>query len=96
MLPSLVREQLDLRTGDPLVLVVEDSGEMRLVSLRRQIERCMGMFKDLAPPGRLLSEELIAERRQEALREDQRGAGNPAPFWTRRPCWRTYFPQQTS
>jgi len=45
---------------------------MRLVSLRKQIESCMGMFKDVAPRGRLLSEELIAERREEALREDRR------------------------
>jgi bifunctional DNA-binding transcriptional regulator/antitoxin component of YhaV-PrlF toxin-antitoxin module len=72
VLPAAVRERQQLHPGDRLVLIVDESGEMRLVSLRKQIENCMGMFKEVAPRGRLLSEELIAERRQEALREERR------------------------
>jgi bifunctional DNA-binding transcriptional regulator/antitoxin component of YhaV-PrlF toxin-antitoxin module len=72
VLPAAVRQRQQLHPGDRLVLIVDESGQMRLVSLRKQIESCMGMFKDVAPRGRLLSEELIAERREEALREDRR------------------------
>lgn len=68
MLPAQVREKLGLHPGDRLVLIVDESGEMRLVSLRHQVERGMGMFKGIGPPGKLVSEELIAERRREAQR----------------------------
>lgn len=70
VLPAQVREKLGLHAGDRLVLIVDESGEMRLVSLRQQVEKCMGMFKDIVPPGKLVSEELIAERRREAQREE--------------------------
>ena len=70
VLPAHVRKKLGLHPGDRLVLIVDDSGKMRLVSLRQQVQKCMGMFKDLAPPGKLVSEELIADRRREAQREE--------------------------
>jgi len=43
---------------------------MRLASLKRKIEKGMGMFADISPE-RILSEELIAERREEARRENE-------------------------
>jgi len=71
VLPAAVRKRLGWRTGDRLILIVEDSGEVRLASLRQQVQRCEGMFRHLARPGVLLSEELIAERRREAAREER-------------------------
>jgi AbrB family looped-hinge helix DNA binding protein len=71
VLPAKVRQELGLHPKDRLVLTVEESGELRLVSLRHQVERCMGMFKGIGPPGKLVSEELIAERRREARREER-------------------------
>jgi AbrB family looped-hinge helix DNA binding protein len=71
VLPAPVRERLSLNPGDRLVLIVDESGEMRLVNLRRQVETCMGMYRHLAPRGTLASEELIAERRKEARRENK-------------------------
>lgn len=68
VLPASLRKDLGLRAGERLVLIVEPSGEMRLLSLRRQVDKCLGMFARLAPE-RVLSEELIAERRAEAKRE---------------------------
>jgi AbrB family looped-hinge helix DNA binding protein len=68
VLPAPVRKRLKLSAGDRLVLMVDESGEMRLASLKRQIDKGMGMFADIAPE-RILSEELIAERREEARRE---------------------------
>jgi hypothetical protein len=53
------------------VLIVDESGEMRLLNLRRQVETGMGMYRHLAPRGTLASEELIAERRKEARRENK-------------------------
>lgn len=43
---------------------------MRLASLARQVDKCMGMFADKFPE-RILSEELIAERREEARRKNE-------------------------
>jgi AbrB family looped-hinge helix DNA binding protein len=70
VLPAPVRKRLKLSPGDRLVLIVNKSGDMRLASLKRQIEKGMGMFADIAPE-RILSEELIAERREEARRENE-------------------------
>ncbi|MBI3697104.1 MAG: AbrB/MazE/SpoVT family DNA-binding domain-containing protein [Acidobacteria bacterium] len=71
VLPAAVREQLELKPGDRMVLTVDpDSGEMRLSSVRAAVHRFCGVLKDISPE-RILSEELIAERRQEAMREDQ-------------------------
>jgi bifunctional DNA-binding transcriptional regulator/antitoxin component of YhaV-PrlF toxin-antitoxin module len=69
VLPAPVRERLKLRPGDRLVLIVDESGDMKLASLDRQIEKCRGMFSD-KEPHRIASEELIAERREEARREE--------------------------
>ena len=69
MLPARVRERLQLKRGDRLVLIVDESGDMKLVSLNRQIDKCTGMFADIAPD-RILSEELIADRREEVRLEE--------------------------
>ncbi len=54
-----------------MVLTVDpDSEEMRLISVRAAVHRFRGILKDIQPE-RILSEELIAERRLEALREEQ-------------------------
>ena len=68
VLPAKVRKRLELNPGDRLVLIVRQSGEMRLASLKRQIDKCMGMFADKSPERMILSEELIAERREDARR----------------------------
>jgi len=69
VLPAPARKRLGIRPGDRLVLLVDPGGETRLVSLRRQVERCCGMLAGIAPD-RVLSDELIAERRREAQREE--------------------------
>lgn len=69
VLPASVRKALEVRSGDRLILTVEPEGDVRLVSMRKQVERCEGLFATLARPGRLASEELVAERRREAAGE---------------------------
>jgi len=70
VLPAALREKLDLHPGDRLVLIVDQSGEARLVSARKQIDKYRGMLARVAR-GRVLSKDLITERRAEARREEE-------------------------
>jgi len=67
VIPAAVREELGLGVGDELSTRVEDG---RLVLERREdvVRRLRGRYAAIAP-GRSLSEELIAERREEAEAE---------------------------
>jgi len=69
VLPAPLRRRLDLQPGDRLILIVDSNGGFRVVSAREQANRLLGLYRDLAP-GRSLADELIAERRDEAKRED--------------------------
>jgi AbrB family looped-hinge helix DNA binding protein len=69
VLPARLRQRLNLHTGDRLIVIVDDEGGFRVVPAREQIRRLRGLYRDLAP-GRSLVDELIAERREEARRED--------------------------
>lgn len=67
-LPGDLRAQLQIEAGDRLVLVPEPDGSLRLISARVASARLRGIFASRSPE-RVLSEELIAERRAEAERE---------------------------
>lgn len=69
VLPSQLRRHLNLQTGDRLIVTVDDEGGFRVVPARVLSRRLFGLYRDLAP-GRSLADELIAERREEARRED--------------------------
>jgi AbrB family looped-hinge helix DNA binding protein len=69
VLPARLRRRLDLKPGDRLIVTVDDSGGFRVVSAREQARKLRGLYRDLAP-GRSLVDELIAERREEARREE--------------------------
>ena len=71
-LPAEVRRALGLPRGGHVVLTLEN-GEVRLSSMAQALERVRALARPYAPKGRLASEELIAERREEARREDERG-----------------------
>ena len=68
VIPAEVRERLEWKDGERLILVVEDDGSVRLTPLRVMVDRWAGMYAHLAP-GRSLADELIAERRADAARE---------------------------
>ena len=68
VLPAPLRQLLGLKEGDRLVVTVQADGSLRLISLREQVSRLQGVFKDIAPFVSLV-DELIAERREEARRE---------------------------
>lgn len=67
-IPVEFREQLGLRVGDEVILRLED-GELRLYTFDQAVRRAQTIVRQFIPEGRLLSEELIAERRREAQRE---------------------------
>ncbi len=71
VLPAALRERLGVGEGDKLVLTVQPDGSVKLVSVRDAVRRARGLFAQLAPPGVSLVDELIAERREEARREDE-------------------------
>ena len=71
VLPVEIREKLKIRDGDPVALTLEDDGLVTLQTREVALQRFTGMFKHLAKPGRLASDELIAERRREARKEDR-------------------------
>ena len=70
VLPAELRKSLGLKAGEELVLTVDEEGGMRLTSQRQRLDRLQGMFASIQPH-RILSEELIRERRREARRESK-------------------------
>jgi antitoxin PrlF len=72
VLPAELREELKIRDGDRVALTLEDDGLVTLQTRDVAIRRLRGMFKHLARPGRLESDELIKERRREARREEKK------------------------
>lgn len=69
VLPAPVRRQLGVSEGDRLMLTIQADGTVRLASLRDEIRKARGMLRHLAP-GRSLADELIAERREQARKDD--------------------------
>jgi AbrB family looped-hinge helix DNA binding protein len=69
VLPARLRQCLNLQPGDRLIVTVDPEGGFRVVPARELARRLNGLYRDLAP-GRSLVDELLAERRDEARRED--------------------------
>jgi AbrB family looped-hinge helix DNA binding protein len=70
VLPSEVRAAMDLKPGTPMLLTTEADGSLRLSPYRAVAESNRGMLAEVAPPEESLVDELLAERRREAARED--------------------------
>jgi hypothetical protein len=52
------------------VVIEADGGGVRLRNWNRVLAEVQDFFRDVGPPGAILSEELIADRRAEAAREE--------------------------
>ena len=68
VLPVGVREAVHLKTGDRLVVVVEEDGIL-LLTHEQAIRRAQATVRKYVKPGRDLVKELIEERRREARLE---------------------------
>ena len=63
-----MRRRLGWREGDKLVLTADGAGDVKVLTVHDAVRSVRGMLSPQAG-GRLLSEELIEERRREAGRE---------------------------
>jgi AbrB family looped-hinge helix DNA binding protein len=70
LLPSILRQRLNLSEGDRLVVDVEEQGTcLKMAKLQDEITRAEGLYQSFAPSSGSIVEELIAERRQQAAQE---------------------------
>jgi AbrB family looped-hinge helix DNA binding protein len=69
LLPAALRKKLNLVEGSELLFQVDDAG-VRIETRAQALVRVQELFRKYIPEGRLLSEELIKDRRAEARRED--------------------------
>ncbi len=72
VIPVRYRRALQIEPGDEVRLTVEN-GELRVIGRKAAIEQAQALVRKFVPEGTSLADELIAERRAEAARED--GAG---------------------
>ena len=70
MFPADVRAELGLEPGDRLLLTTDDDGCLQLRPYRAIANRGLGLLADLAPGEGSMVDELIADRRAEARREN--------------------------
>jgi AbrB family looped-hinge helix DNA binding protein len=68
VIPAAIREEMGFAPGDTLLMEVED-GVLRVEGFDARLARVQDELAQLAGPERMLSDELIAERRAEARRE---------------------------
>jgi AbrB family looped-hinge helix DNA binding protein len=68
VIPAEMRQQMGLKPGDSIVMSVED-GVLKVESLQARVRRVQQSLRKYIDPTRLLSDELIAERREEVRRE---------------------------
>jgi AbrB family looped-hinge helix DNA binding protein len=68
VIPAAIRQEMGFAAGDMLLMEVED-GVLRVESFDARLARIQDELVELVGPERMLSDELIAERRAEAWRE---------------------------
>ena len=68
VIPAAFRKKLGIRVGDEVELRLVDD-ELRISTLRRNLERAQRLIRKYVKPRESLVEELIAERRRAARNE---------------------------
>ena len=68
VIPASFRKRLGIRVGDEVVLQIQDD-ELRITTLKRNIERAQRIVRKHVKRGTSLVDELIAERRVAARHE---------------------------
>ncbi len=68
VIPASFRKRLGIRVGDDLFLRIEGD-DLRITTLKRNIERAQRLVRKHVKPGTSLVDELIAERREAARNE---------------------------
>ena len=70
VVPAQIRQAVGLRSGEKLEVSLDEEG-IHLRTQRQMIARAQAIMRKYASPGRCISDELIAERRLEAKREEE-------------------------
>ena len=70
LIPAGIRRRLNLKAGSEVLLQVDETG-IRLGTREQALARVHKRLRRYIPANRVLSEELIQERRAEAEREHQ-------------------------
>jgi AbrB family looped-hinge helix DNA binding protein len=68
VLPAAFREALGLKTGDDVLIVLDEDG-VRVLTPRQAVARAQALVRRYVPSGKSMAGELIAERRKQAKRE---------------------------
>ena len=68
LIPAGVRKRLGIRVGEEIIVRVDETG-LSMGTRDQAIERIQKRLHQVVPAGRVLSQELIKERRAEARRE---------------------------
>ena len=69
LIPAAVRRRFDLKEGTEMILRVDETG-IQMGTREQALARIHERLRRYIPEGRILSEELIQERRAEAEREN--------------------------
>lgn len=65
VIPASIRKSLGLQIGDAVTLILEDSGEVRLLTQAEAVRQAQALVRHHVSKERSLVEELLAERREE-------------------------------
>ncbi len=68
VIPASFRKRLGIRAGDEVVLQIQGD-ELRITTLKRNMERAQRLVRKHVKAGTSLVDELIAERREAARNE---------------------------
>jgi AbrB family looped-hinge helix DNA binding protein len=71
VIPAAIRQRMGLKPGDAVVLTLGNDGVLRVESQLAKIRQVQAEFRRFTETGVLASDELIAERRQQARREER-------------------------
>ncbi len=72
VIPSAYRKAMGLKGGDVLTIRMDEEG-LHIQTMRQALQRSQAIVRKYVSAERSLSEELIAERRQEFKHEQGRG-----------------------
>lgn len=75
VIPAQIRARMNLKPGDSVLMKLEDDGVLRIESHLARIRKIQDELKKYGKPGELMSDELIADRREEARREMEEWLG---------------------
>ena len=70
LIPASFRKALGIKAGDEVILRIEDD-ELRITTMQKRLERAQQHVRKYVRAGVSLADELIAERRAEAKREQE-------------------------